>query len=139
MGTSRQIRPSRSTSTLSASKTASSTSWVTSRTPGRCRAHKPTKKPVGIYRAEARTWWGQVQRYWERHYNEYVAICNGILARIGGAKVASLRQLDMALWAAGGQSGTRAVVTHPPRILPWNREAIAGVPSLIQFGNDEGS
>lgn len=64
--------------------------------------HNPTPRAVRIYRTDRSSWWGRVQPYWQRHYGDYVAICIGLLRAMRGPHPPSLRDLDRALWAAGG-------------------------------------
>jgi hypothetical protein len=65
----------------------------------------PLPAAVATYRQDADMWWGDVKWYWLSHYGDYVSICLGIVARCGGPPL-TLRQLDRALWAAGGSTGT---------------------------------
>lgn len=60
-----------------------------------------TRSSVAAYRTAARSWWGKTERIWRRQYAAYVEICLGVLSHCGGAPL-TLRNLDRALWYAGG-------------------------------------
>lgn len=60
-----------------------------------------TPLAVAAHRAARQRWWGKVERFWRGHYDAYVEICLGVLAGCGGHPI-QLRDLDRALWYAGG-------------------------------------
>lgn len=62
---------------------------------------KPTKMAMRVYRRDVDQWWNRVRTYWYIYYDEYVWISAAIVGRLGGAPL-TLRELDRALWAAGG-------------------------------------
>ena len=63
--------------------------------------NKPTKMTMRVYRQDVDQWWNRVRTYWYVYYDEYVWISTAIVGRLGDARF-TLRELDRALWAAGG-------------------------------------
>lgn len=64
--------------------------------------NNPTKAMMRVHRQIVDQWWNRVRTYWHVYYDEYVWICIGITGRLRGTPPFTLRELDRALWAAGG-------------------------------------